>query len=119
MTGDINFYHWAKCSACRDARKAVSKTDRSVHERDFFKDPLTREEIMRISALASVDEMFSWKSPSAAPYRERRGQLSDDELISLMLNEPRLIRRPILVTGDAVLFGYRTKEYERALKKER
>ncbi len=59
--------------------------------------------------------MFSWRSPSAKPYRDQRGQLSDDELIDLMLEEPRLIRRPILITGDEVLFGYKAEEYQARL----
>jgi Spx/MgsR family transcriptional regulator len=113
-----NFYHWAKCSACRDAKKAAVKTGARLRERDFFKDPLTREEVMRIASLTSVDEMFSWRSPSAEPYRERRGKISDEELVSLMLQEPRLVRRPILIVGDTVLFGFRAREYEQALKKE-
>lgn len=66
--------------------------------------------------MASVDEMFSWRSPSAKPYRERRGELTDDELINLMLEEPRLIRRPILITGKKVLFGFDAAEYERWLR---
>lgn len=70
---------------------------------------------MRIAALASVDEMFSWRSPSARTYRERRGDLTDDELIDLMLEEPRLIRRPILITGKNVLFGFDAAEYKKRL----
>lgn len=59
--------------------------------------------------------MFSWRSPSAKPYRDRRGKLSDDELIDLMLEEPRLIRRPILITDDQVLFGFDAEEYAKRL----
>jgi arsenate reductase len=118
VTVTASFYHWAKCSACRDAKKAALKAGARLNERDFFKDPMTREEIMRIASLASVDEMFSWRSPSAEPYRERRGRLSDNELVSLMLAEPRLVRRPVLVVGDSVLFGFRAKEYAKALQKE-
>lgn len=70
---------------------------------------------MRIAALASVDEMFSWRSPSSKPYRERRGHLTDDELIDLMLEEPRLIRRPILVSGKKVVFGFDAAEYKKRL----
>ncbi len=84
-------------------------------ERDIFKDRLTEEELRSIAALASVDEMFSWASPSARQYRERRGQLADDELISLMADEPRLIRRPILILDGKAIFGFRAADYEAAL----
>lgn len=86
-------------------------------ERDIFKDRLTEEELRSIAALASVDEMFSWASPSARQYRERRGQLADDELISLMADEPRLIRRPILILDGDAIFGFRVADYEAALER--
>lgn len=65
--------------------------------------------------LASVGEMFAWHSPSAKKYREKRDQLTDDDLIDLMLAEPRLIRRPILILDDTVLFGFRSRDYQQAL----
>ena len=80
-------------------------------ERDFFKDRLTRSEIEQIVALTSADEMFSWRSPSAKPFRQYRGKLSDERLIDLMLEEPRLIRRPILITDAGVLFGFDAEQY--------
>lgn len=76
---------------------------------------MTRDEIAEIAAMASVDEMFSWRSPSAKQHRDQRGQLTDDQLIDLMLEEPRLIRRPILVTGNEVLFGFDADEYKKRL----
>lgn len=86
----------------------------AVEERDFFKDRLTVEEVRRLASLSSADEMFSWNSPSAREYRHRRGRLLDEELIQLMATEPRLIRRPVLVRGDRVRFGYRAGDYGRA-----
>ena len=56
--------------------------------------------------------MFAWKSPSSKPYRELRGKATDDELIELMLNEPRLIRRPILTDGSKIVFGFKQGAYE-------
>ncbi len=47
-----------------------------------------------------MDELFSWRSPSAKQYRDRRGELSDSDLIDLMIGEPRLIRRPIAIRTD-------------------
>lgn len=56
--------------------------------------------------------MFAWKSPSSKPYRELRGKASDDELIDLMLEEPRLIRRPILTDGETIVFGFKQGAYD-------
>ena len=56
--------------------------------------------------------MFAWKSPSSKPYRELRGTATDAELIELMVNEPRLIRRPILTDGSQIVFGFRQGAYD-------
>ncbi len=72
---------------------------------------MSRGEIRALAAMSSADAMFAWNSPSAKAYRGRRGQLSDEELFGLMLKEPRLIRRPILVRGGEVTFGFRPAHY--------
>ncbi|NQW19418.1 MAG: hypothetical protein HQ477_01655 [Chloroflexi bacterium] len=56
--------------------------------------------------------MFAWKSPSSKPYRELRGKATEIELIDLMFNEPRLIRRPILTDGTQVIFGFKQGSYD-------
>ena len=65
-----------------------------------------------MSSLSSVDQMFAWRSPSAKPYRGLRGDISDDELIEMMMSEPKLIRRPILSDGVKVIFGYKKETYD-------
>jgi len=71
-----------------------------LEQRDFFKDPLSREELENLASIVTMDELFSWRSPSAKKYRDRRDDLSDSDLIDLMIEEPRLIRRPIAIRTD-------------------
>lgn len=49
--------------------------------------------------------MFNFRSPSFRKLGLERDRLGDEELIKLMLDEPRLIRRPVVRIGDAVHFG--------------
>ncbi len=55
--------------------------------------------------------MFSWNSPSAKGLKDRRGEILDEELVRLMAEEPRLIRRPMLIKDGKVVFGYRQGQY--------
>ncbi len=71
-----------------------------MEQRDFFKDPLSREELQELAGILTIDELFSWRSPSAKQYRDQRGNLSESALIDLMIEEPRLIRRPISIRSD-------------------
>jgi arsenate reductase-like glutaredoxin family protein len=82
-----------------------------VAERDIFRRPLSLAEIRELASMSTAQEMFSWNSPSAKPYRERRGSMTDEELVELMARKPRLIRRTILVRGGRPVFGYRPNEY--------
>ena len=42
-------------------------------------------------------------------------KLSNDELIDLMVQEPRLVRRPVVRIGDQVYFGADSKVLEKLL----
>ncbi len=73
---------------------------------------MSLDEIKKLSELSSVDEMFAWRSPSSKPYRELRGKATDEELIKMMAEEPRLIRRPILIDGSQIVFGFKQGAYD-------
>ena len=60
---------------------------------------------MDLASLASFDEIFAWRSPAARLLLSRRGQIPDDELLELMLGEPRLLRRPLLVRCGRIYIG--------------
>ena len=76
-----------------------------INERDFFKDHFTEAEIRDLVKDRDVSEMFNFRSPSFKQMGLERENLSDNELIELMLKEPRLVRRPIVRIGDKAYFS--------------
>ena len=76
-----------------------------IDERDFFKDPFSRAEIDELLHGKPASEMFNFRSPSFKQMGLERDKLSDDELIDLMLREPRLVRRPVVRIGDKIYFS--------------
>lgn len=76
-----------------------------VEERDFFRDPFTEEEFRALLAGRPVAEFFAWRSPSFRRLGLDREALDDETLISLMVQEPRLIRRPLVQAGDRLVAG--------------
>jgi len=76
-----------------------------VNERDFFKEPFTREEIKELLQGKPASDMFSFKSPSFKALGLKQEKLTDNDLINLMLKEPRLVRRPVVKIGKKVYFG--------------
>ena len=112
MTTQPHFYTWRSCSTCRNAQKSLDELGIQVEERDFFANPLTRKELSDLIDTIGIENLFSWRSPSAKPYRDHRDTVTDDELIDAMLDEPRLIRRPIVISpGSDPIVGFNADAY--------
>jgi arsenate reductase-like glutaredoxin family protein len=75
------------------------------NDRDFFKEPFNRDEIMELLQGKSASDMFNFRSPSFKKLGLDRDKLDDNELIALMLQEPRLVSRPVVRIGNDVYFS--------------
>lgn len=116
----IKAYMYNSCSQCRDVGKALNQAGIDFEAREFFMEKFTREELTELLATTglSLDDIVSKRSN---PYREMalaNRKITDDELIGLMLEEPRLIRRPIVVGTDGVLIGSKAADVQAFIEKE-
>ena len=64
----------------------------------------------------SPSDIFSWRSPSFKAMGLDPLTLSEEELVRLMLEEPRLIRRPIVRIGSGLVVGANIVDLEKALE---
>ena len=83
----------------------LSQKKLEVRDRDFFKHPFTREEIENLLQGRPPSEMFNFRSPRFKKIGADKDSLGDEALIGLKLQEPRLIRRPVVRIGRKVFFG--------------
>ena len=86
-----------------------------MEERDFFKEPFTQEEIHELASDVGTAQMFARRSPSLKKMGLADQDLSDEQMVSLMLQEPRLVRRPLVRIGGRLLVGANLKAVEAAL----
>ena len=93
----------------------LSQKGAAIEDRDFFKDPFSEAEIRGLLRDRKPADIFSWKSPSFKALGLEAATLGDDDLVRLMLQEPRLIRRPLTQVGDELIIGADSKVLERAL----
>jgi arsenate reductase-like glutaredoxin family protein len=84
-------------------------------ERDFFKEPFNEAELRELAKKTRLSDLFSWKSPSFKSMGLEQGKLSADDMVRLMLKEPRLIRRPIVEVDGLLVIGGKQEEVEAAL----
>lgn len=76
-----------------------------LSERDYFKEPLGEDEVREMAAIAGIDQIFAKRSPSLKQMGLAGQQLSEDEMVRLMLQEPKLVRRPMMRVGDQLFVG--------------
>ncbi len=62
-----------------------------------------------------ISELFAWRSPSFKALGLETEAMTGDDLVRLMLLEPRLIRRPMVRIGDRLVVGGSEKELAAAL----
>ena len=86
-----------------------------IEERDYFKDAFTEAEVRELAAPVGISQIFAWRSPSLKKMEMAGKDLSESEMVSLMLQEPRLVRRPLVKVGDQLLVGANLKTIEAAL----
>ncbi len=58
------------------------------------------------------DRFLDYVSRRSPVFRERPLPTSKQEAITLMLEQPNLIKRPILVVGDRAIFGFDKRAYD-------
>lgn len=86
-----------------------------MEERDFFKELFTEGEIRALAQDVGVSQIFARRSPSLKQLGFADQELTDEKMIELMLQEPKLVRRPLVNLGGKLLVGANLKAVEAAL----
>jgi arsenate reductase-like glutaredoxin family protein len=82
-------------------------TGRPIRTRDLVEEPLSRDEIKRLAALAGgLRHIISTRAPAFRRHALARPDVLEPEMLHLMLIEPDLVRRPIVVVDGIVLVGF-------------
>ena len=79
-----------------------------VNQIDINREPPAREFLEKHIDTSRFLDFVSTRSPV---FKERPLPKSKKEAIDLMMKNPNLIRRPIVVKGSRVIFGFDKDEY--------
>lgn len=104
------FYWKPSCTTCRNAKDYLDKIGIDVEERDINKTPPSREFLEKHVDESRFLDFVSKRSPV---FKQRPLPKSKEDAIELMTQQPNLIKRPILVDGSQVTFGFDKDAYGR------
>lgn len=115
------FLHYPKCTTCQRARKWLDGQGAAYEARDIKEDNPTLEELTawyRRSGLP-LKKFFNTSGLQyrALSLKDRLPEMSEDEQLALLASDGMLVKRPLLVTGETAIPGFREAEWQEALQR--
>ncbi len=110
------FVCYPKCTTCQKAKKWLEEQEMEFELRDIKEENPTKEELRGWHQKSGLP-LKRFFNTSGMLYKEmklkdRLPEMSEEEQLELLSTDGMLVKRPILVTEDKVLVGFRQKEWE-------
>ena len=92
----------------------LAEHDVEHERRDYFGDPFTADELRTLLSSIGVQpsEIVSKRSRAYRELGLGDREVSEDELLNLMIEHPTLLRRPIVVKGNEAVIGFNKSKIE-------
>ena len=102
----ITVYHNPRCKKSREGLELVKNSGKDYQVREYLKQPLSEEELTNILEKLNFYPMQLIRSNEKI-WKEnyKNKDLSDKELISVMVENPKLIERPIVEKSNTAVVG--------------
>lgn len=116
MSMSTRVYSYARCSTCKKALRWLEARDTTVDVVPIVDSPPSAKELKALWKRSGLP-IKRFFNTSGMSYREggfskKLPSMSDDEKIAALAADGKLIKRPLVVTEDAVLVGFKEPEYE-------
>lgn len=117
----IEFIHYPKCSTCKRAQQFLEKNNIEYQERNIVEKNPTKEEL-KLWYQKSEKPLKKYFNTSGNVYKqlnlkEKLEQMTEEEQLELLGSNGMLIRRPLLITDEQILIGFKEAEWNQILKK--
>lgn len=113
------FVHYPKCTTCKRAKKWLDEHQISYEERDIKENNPSLEELKEWYQRSGLP-LKRFFNTSGMLYKEMKlkdklPEMSEDEQLALLASDGMLVKRPIVVTEDQVLVGFKEAQWEEEL----
>jgi Spx/MgsR family transcriptional regulator len=102
----VSFLQKSTCATCRKARRFMEKRGYKLRYRDIVKERLSSSELQKLIGKHDHEEFLNPRSEVFKKKKMKDNPPSRREAIGLMVKNPDLIRRPVIVAGGRVVIGY-------------
>lgn len=114
------FIEYPKCSTCQKAKKWLDENGVEYTDRHIVENNPTYEELKEWHERSGLP-LKKFSNTSGMLYKsmqlkDKLPTMSDDEQLKLLATDGMLVKRPLIVSDDFVLTGFREKEWTEKLK---
>lgn len=114
------FIEYPKCSTCQKAKKWLDENGVEYTDRHIVENNPTYEELKEWYERSGLP-LKKFFNTSGMLYKsmqlkDKLPTMSDDEQLKLLATDGMLVKRPLIVSDDFVLTGFKEKEWTEKLK---
>ncbi|WP_321288102.1 polyphosphate kinase 1 [uncultured Sunxiuqinia sp.] len=110
----MKIYHNPRCSKSRAGLKYLEENGYKADIKTYMKDGITPDEIRKItqkSGMAPIDLVRKHEELYKTKYKDK--EISDEEWITILSENPRLLQRPIVINGKKAILAQPPEQIER------
>lgn len=103
----IVIYQKPTCTTCRQVHAALVESGVDFEAVDYYVDPIPKETLLGLlrKMRMSPRELLRTREPIYKSLRLGERDLTDDEIVNLMVENPDLIQRPIVEKGARAILA--------------
>ena len=116
----LKFICYPKCTTCQKAKKWLDDNEIKYELRDIKLNNPTLEELTEWYARSGLP-LKKFFNTSGLLYKSldlknKLPTMTEQEMLALLSSDGMLVKRPLLVSGDFVLVGFKENEWNKVLK---
>ena len=113
----FTFLQYPACGTCKKAKKWLEENQVAYNNRLIVEDNPTKEEL-KLWISKSGLPLKKFFNTSGVIYKEmnlkdKLPNMSEEEQIELLASNGKLVKRPLLVSDELVLVGFKQEEWEK------
>lgn len=102
----ITIYHNPRCRKSREGLEILESSGKSFEIVKYLDEPLNKDTLQTIINKLGIVPIDLVRKNEAIWKSDYKGKdLSDNDIIEAMVNNPKLIERPIVVNGNKAVVG--------------
>jgi len=103
---EILFYHHPRCTKSRQALAILEKQVHPLKVVEYFKTPFSFQELSEIITKLNITPLELVRKNETIWKEQFKGkEMTDDEIVQAMVDNPKLIERPIAITIKGAVIG--------------